>query len=1129
MGGGAIVEGDQVLEAQLQLLIGMGRDPVTGQPLGRAYPQHRSLAERVNRRVQSLNAGLGPVERAEAISRIEAEEATRGTRRTVAGFDLTMSIPKSASVLWAVSDAGTQALIAQAHHDAIADIIAYLEREIAVTRVGADRGDGAVAQADVEGVIATAWDHYDSRAGDPHLHTHVVIANRARTLQDGKWRALDGRPLHAATVALSELHEAVFADHLTRALGVEWELRDRGPDRNPALAITTVPEELVAEFSSRSRAIDDEKNRLIAQYVARHGRQPSRVTIIRLRAQATLATRPPKQLRSLADLTATWRARTTQLLGKDATAWSRAQVKELVPPLLRADDVPLDLIASIGSDVIDTVGEKRSTWRRSNLTIEAARQTKHWRFASTADRQAVVELIVDSAERASLRLTPPEVASSPAVFQFPDGTTRLRPKGSTLFSSAGLLAAEDRLLNHARTTTGPTITLTTVERAARRPDHHGQLLSDDQVEALARIAVSGRLIDLLIGPAGAGKTTAMRAIRRAWEQEHGRGSVVGLAPSATAAQVLSEELAIKAENTAKWWDTHQRTGETFRAQQLVIVDEASLAGTYSLDRISGLAVEAGAKVLLVGDYAQLQSVDAGGSFSLLAHDRDDTPELIDIHRFTNAWEKTASLDLRHGRASAIQAYDDHDRILGGDTEAMLDAAYTAWRADMESGRATVLVADATEMVTALNERARADLILDGRVDPTLEVELQDRTRAGIGDTVITRLNERRLRTGGGWVRNGDRWTVTDLRRDGSLTVRRAGRRWGASLVLPAGYVAQHLDLGYAVTAYRAQGLTTDTAHVLADNRTTRENLYVALTRGRDSNLVYVATDRPDDTHDGPHPGDDPDATARTVLYGVLGRVGAEPSAHEAIRIEQDTWGSIAQLAAEYETIAQAAQHDRWATLVRSCGLLPDQAEAAVASDAFGSLSAELRRAEAKHYNVDVLLPRLVAARGFADADDVAAVLHERLARANCHASGHGHGRRVPRLIAGLIPEATGSMSAEMRHALDERRDLIEQRALAILESATREGQAWVAALGTPPAQPGNAAAWRRHARIVAAYRDRYSIASPTPVDTGDGESTAQRIDAARATAAVNRARDIASVRSKDERPTAAPTPLSRSL
>jgi hypothetical protein len=117
----------------------------------------------------------------------------------------------------------------------------------------------------------------------------------------------------------------------------------------------------------------------------------------------------------------------------------------------------------------------------------------------------------------------------------------------------------------------------------------------------------------------------------------------------------------------------------------------------------------------------------------------------------------------------------------------------------------------------------------------------------------------------------------------------------------------------------------------------------------------------------------------------------------------------------------------------------------------------------------------------------------------------------------------------MRHALDERRDLIEQRALAILESATREGQAWVAALGTPPAQPGNAAAWRRHARIVAAYRDRYSIASPTPVDTGDGESTAQRIDAARATAAVNRARDIASVRSKDERPTAAPTPLSRSL
>ena len=194
-------------------------------------------------------------------------------------------------------------MIADAHHAAVAEMIAFIEREVAATRVGATGRNGAVAQVDVTGLIATAFDHYDSRAGDPHLHTHVVISNKVQTAHDEKWRSLDGRPLHAATVALSELHEAVFADHLTRTFGVEWETRDMGRNRNPAWAISTVPEELVVEFSSRARHIEQEKNRLIAEHVERHGRQPSLRTIIKLRAQATLSTRPEKQVRSVADLT----------------------------------------------------------------------------------------------------------------------------------------------------------------------------------------------------------------------------------------------------------------------------------------------------------------------------------------------------------------------------------------------------------------------------------------------------------------------------------------------------------------------------------------------------------------------------------------------------------------------------------------------------------------------------------------------------------------------------------------------------------------------------------------------------------------------------------------------------------
>ncbi|WP_282856383.1 MobF family relaxase [Pseudoclavibacter helvolus] len=1108
LGGGQIVEGDQVSEAQLQLLIGMGRDAITGTPLGRAYPAYQPVAERVAQRVADLEPAVGPVSRAEAVAAIEAEEADRGTRRAVAGYDFTFSIPKSASVLWAVADAGTQSLIAQAHHAAVAEVVAYMEREVAATRTGATGRNGAAAQVDVQGLIATAYDHYDSRAGDPHLHTHVVISNKVRTVLDGKWRSLDGRPMHAATVALSELHEAVFADHLTRMFGVEWEARDMGRDRNPAWAIVGVPEELVADFSTRSRHIDVETDRLIEQYVTEHGRRPTPATIMKLRAQATLATRPEKEVRSLADLTAEWRLRADRVLGSDATSWARGVAANEEALLLRADDVPLDVIASLGQSVVETVGEKRSTWRRWNLTAEAARQTMGYRFASTEDREAVVGLVVDAAEAASLRLTPPELASSPAVFQRPDGTSVFRPKHSTVFSSEPLLAAEDRLLERARTTTGPTVRLATVERIAARPDRKGHTLGDDQAGALAKIAVSGRVVDVLVGPAGAGKTTAMSALRRAWEHEHGPGSVVGLAPSAVAAQVLADDLSIETENTAKWWEVHERTGETFHQGQLVIVDEASLAGTLSLDRITNLAAETGAKVLLVGDYAQLQSPTASGAFSLLVHDRDDAPELVDIHRFTNPWEKIASLGLRHGRTEAIDAYMEHGRVTGGGTEEMIDAAYAAWRADWLAGRASVLVTDSNESVLALNQRARIDIILDGTVNALREVELHDGTRAAVGDSVITRHNDRRLRAGRGWVRNGDRWTVTEVRDDGSLTLRRATRKWGGSVVLPAGYVAEHLDLGYAVTSYRAQGITVDRSHVLVDAATTRENLYVALTRGQDANLAYVAIDKPDDSHQEPHPGDNIEATARSVLFGVLQHVGAELSAHETISVEQDTWGSIAQLAAEYETIAAAAQRDRWASLLRASGLTAEEAEAAIHSPAFGALTAELRRAEADHHDVEAMLPRLAQARRFSDADDIAAVLHYRIAKATERPTGSGRTRKAPRLIAGLIPEATGTMSPELQRALAERRDLIEARAAALLDAALTERQSWTATLGIQPKQSRAAAAWRQAAHTVAAYRDRYNVAEASPLGA-PAESDAQKIDAARVRAALDRARRLA--------------------
>lgn len=1088
LAGGQLDAGSRVSEAQLELLLGMGRDPGTGAPLGRAYPAYAASESRPDGVISSGST---------------TSQQTR--RRAVAGYDFTFSLPKSASVLWAIADAGTQAKIAEAHHNAIDDVLAFMERELAATRAGESARNGAVAQVDVTGLIAAAFDHFDSRAGDPQLHTHVVVSNKVRTVFDGKWRSLDGRPLHAATVALSELHNAVFADHLTRALGVGWERREREADRNPVWAIARVPGDLVAEFSSRSRHIDIEKDRLIDEYIAAHGRTPSNVTVIRLRQQATLSTRPEKQLRSLAALTHEWRIRASRLLGRDATTWARDVIRDSAATMpLRAEDVPHSILNQLAARVVDVASERRSTWSHWNLYAEAARQTMGWRFIATEDREAIVGMITDAAEQRSVRLTPPELALSPAEFRREDGTSVFRPRNSERYSSITLLDAEERLLAASQSTAGPVVGAATLEHAERARRNHEIVLGEDQRNALHSIATSSRKLDVLIGPAGAGKTTAMHALRLAWEHEHGRGSVIGLAPSAAAARELADDLGIATENTAKWLLDNRQGHASVRASQLVIIDEASLAGTLTLDRICTVAMHAGAKVLLVGDWAQLQSVDAGGAFRMLVDARPDAPELADVHRFQHAWEKDASLDLRDGQLHALDAYGAHDRILGGDPDAMTDAAYSAWLRDMASGMSSVLVADTGEAVGALNRRARAELVLSGVVDASAEAPLRDDVAASVGDVVITRKNDRRLRSGSNWVRNGSRWQVVAIRRDGSLRVRNTDRIGGRPLWLPAEYVTENVDLGYAVTAYRAQGITTDTAHAVVEAGTTRENLYVAMTRGRASNTAYVVTSRPDDNHSAHHPGSRPDATSRDVLVGVLGHVGAELSAHETLIAEQESCGSIAQLAAEYETIASSAQRPRWTNLIHDCGLPAAMAEAAIASDAFGALTAGLRRAEARGYNVDAVLPRIAAARGFEDAQDAAAVLHERLERVLAQpssGSSRGSGRR---LIAGLVPAAMGQMDADMRRALDERAHLIEERAMALVENALMTRASWIAPLGRVPVDAARAGSWRHQASIVAAYRDRYGVFDDDALGA-PATSPNQRMDAAAAAAARDRA------------------------
>jgi conjugative relaxase-like TrwC/TraI family protein len=1086
-GAGQLTPGQQVTEEQLALLIGMGRDPITGDQLGRAYPAYKRLADRIQGRVDALAPETTVEDCATETARIEAEETAAGMRQAVAGFDLTFSVPKSVSVLWGVAEATTQERIVHAHHAAVADVLDFFEREVAATRTGVADHDGAVAQVDVAGVAAVAYDHYDSRAGDPQLHTHLVVSGKVPTLLDGRWRSLDSRPVHASVTGLSAHYNAVLADRLARDLGIEWELRERGADRNPQWEIAGVPDELIRNFSSRSREIEIEKDRLIAEYRATHGRMPSDKKIVELRAQATLE----------------WRTRATARLDGDATSWARRLLGQATTEPLTVADVPLPAVHAIGADVVAQVSIKRSTWTHWNLVAEASRQTMHVRFASTADREAVVGMVVDVAQQASVALTPPELAVSPAAFRRPDGTSVFRPRHSVKYSSEQVLAAEARLLDRSEALGAAAISPVIVERVARRAGK----LSREQHAAIASIATSGRQLDLLVGPAGAGKTTTMRALRQAWVAEYGPGSVVGLAPSANAAQTLADDLGIACDNTAKWLLEHDRDNPAYRlrAGQLVIVDEATLAGTTTLDRLTSIAAAAGAKVLLVGDAHQLSSVDAGGAFALLVGRRTDTPELTEIHRFTHAWEKEASLALRRGEVEVISTYARQHRIHEGDTDLMLDAAYKAWRTDQHAGKASILVTESAHAVRTLNERARAErLVLDG-ADGGREIHLADGSRASVGDVVITRRNDRTLRTmTGGWVKNGDRWRITEIYEDGSSLVRRLDARRRGSAVLPAEYVREHLDLGYAITAHRAQGITVNTTHVVITSSTTRENLYVSMTRGRDTNIVYVALDQPDDSHTTPEPDD---VSARTVLYGVLQHTGANLSAHQTIEAEYAVCGGIPRLAAELETIAADAQHDRFIDLLRRSGLTQEQHQAVVDSTAVGPLTAALRRAEANHHDLERLVPSVVAQHGLHDAEDIAAVLKYRIDRVASTPPRDKRGVK-PLFIAGLIPEPLGPMSDEDRQAIHERKQLIERRARALAEQAVAARAPWTRRLRTPPQNAADLESWLAALSTVAAYRDRYRVDSHRPAGEGTATET-QKADRRRALRAARSACAIA--------------------
>ena len=908
--GRGVAADAEVTEQHLWRMLGMLQDPITGGQLGQTPPTR--LTQAIDR--------LG---------------RPRRPSQTVAGFDLTFSAPKSVSVAWALADDPIRARIYAAHRRALEAVLAYAEDQVFATRLG----KGGVVQEDVRGIVATAFDHWDSRSGDPQLHTHVVVLNRVQAVSDDGWRTLDSKALFRAAVGMSELYNGILADGITAELGWGWTPEQRRRSAEPKWEIDGVPQPLRDHFSQRSSAIEAAKDDLVEEFAASRGRQPTAREVIQLRQQATLATRGDKQVRPLRELITEWKERARPFVGVDPETWVDHLTSHEPGHLLTASDLEDGMLRDLATVVLTKVADKRATFTRANLLAETHRELHAVRFATPADRIAVAEKTATYAAERAVMLTPTNLGIVPEALQRPDGSSKFRARNSELFATQELLDAEARLLEAAAAIGGP-VAPTPGEPDADEALASGRtVLSAEQAAAVSAVVTSGHRLDLIVGPAGTGKSTTMAGVRAAWEAAHGPGSVIGLAPSAAAAEVLADAVGVPTENTAKWISEHRRLPElrqelesydarlacaypsratrqlqtqaaasraayerwALQPGHLVIVDEASMAATRDLDYITAAAAEAGAKVLLVGDWAQLSPVQAGGAFKLLADTRRDPPALHDVRRFRHEWERTASLKLRAGRPSVAATYVEQGRVESGSREDMIDLIFDGWLTDVRAGRSSLMMAADAQTVADLNARARAHRVTAGEVSSE-GVAVADGATIGVGDVIMTRHNQRALVTGQGWVKNGDDWIVQAIGKDGSVRVKRPDG--GAVARLPAAYVQQHVELGYASTAHRAQGRTVDSAHAYVNSATVREPLYVMATRGRESNRLYIDITYDPDAATSHENG--AEAGLIEVLEGVISTSGADLSATASRQAEEEATHADWRLVAEGSAAARVS-------------------------------------------------------------------------------------------------------------------------------------------------------------------------------------------------------------------------------
>ncbi|WKX01754.1 MobF family relaxase (plasmid) [Rhodococcus aetherivorans] len=1028
-------------------------------------------------------------------------------RSPVAGYDLVFTPAKSISLLWGLGDERVKAAVEAAHAQAVSETLEWLENEVIYTR----RGAGGVRKIKAEGLLVARFDHYDNRAADPNLHTHCAVFNRV--LAEGKWTSIDGTILYKANVAASEKYNTRVADLVARTLGVTFAPRPDTPvGKLPIHEVEGIPLTLIEEFSRRS-AIEARQEELAREYKAKYGKNPPKKVQYAHAQQATLDTRNAKNPpRSLAQLRAEWRERAEAILagGDPGELVSSVRGDRDCRPELSPEQVP-----TVVEKAVETLSRKVGTWTVFSLSAELDRQLREFSFDTDDELRAMYDNALALALRDYCLPTFTEEYHGPERItdRLERGLRRsqLVDRAEMRYTAESVLEAEKFMREQAFADDERTVSAFVIRRQIRRAEKKaGHSLGGDQLALIEHFLTAQKRVAVAVGAAGAGKTTAATVIARAWEAAHGK--VVALGPSARAAEVLGDEIAVQGRTIAEVLTRHRAGIATgIETGSLLLVDEAGMASARDLADLTRLAVEAGAVVRLLGDPQQLASVEAGGVLRDLA-DLTGAPFLEKVHRFATPGEADASLLLRSGNVEALDWYERQGRIREGMAHELTGMVFDAYVADVEAGHVTVMVAPTNDLVRQLNEKAAAYYRAGGTVTGP-GVLLADGLEAAVGDVVVTRKNTSKYVVTGsdgtkpGRVKNGDLWTVTGIGTDGSLRLRHTIS--SGEVTVAADYLTENIHLGYATTVHRCQGMTVGHCHVLAAANMDRQSLYVAMTRGKLANIVYAAHDElPDwdvehaqDTHPG----------AIGLLAKILERDGSQRTAHQMIEQAQRQAASWSQLTEVYELAVSALYEDYTEKLL---GRLLTERQFGWVHDLGGweAIVTCVAQAETFGWDTQGLLREAVEVmreHGKAGRLDdgtnapgrvLAAALKDRISPTDGPALPRTRTDDLARYKVPALTDAAASMDPILTAYARAHQQQMHAFVDSYLTAAIEQNAPWLAAVGTPGNEPRRIKLWNTIVRDIAVSR----VVAGAPDDQHDPLAYLQGIRREKAETAIAR-------------------------